>query len=208
MKKLIILLGMLFFALIINAQNDFNDVIYPVSESDSITDCHIIKIKGWNTIIFEKEDFQDTVLAIAAIKNGRFIDFRTRKEIKDNAYPFIFSNTNDRELPKSEGYFQIQYEKAVSQRKGGARFSLLGAFMGITSYAIMYRNYQNNQATNFIIPAAFLGGGILFNLGTPLWISGGIKARKSEEAMINHQQKDMSINLGVTNNGVGIVFSF
>lgn len=186
------------------------DIVYPISGDDSITDCHIIKIKGWNTIIFEKNDFQDTVLAIAAIKNGRFIDFRTRKEIKDNAYPLIFSiaDEDEKEMHRGEQYYQLQYQNAIKQRKGGATLSLVGAFTGITTYVIMYRNSKNNHSTKMIIPTMFFGGGILFNLGTPFWISGGIKAKKSEEAMLKEQHKDISINFGMTNNGISIVFGF
>lgn len=178
MKSIYLIITTLFILNATFSQNNHHDVVYPVSGNDSITECHILKIKGWNTIIFEKDDFQDTVLAIAAIRNGRFIDFRTRKEIKDNAYPLIFSATDEKEIYKGEEYYQLQYQKAIKQRKGGATLSLLGAFAGITSYAIMYRNYKNNNSTRMIVPTIFFGGGILFNLGTPFWISGGIKAKK------------------------------
>lgn len=190
------------------SQDKYTDVIYLASGEDSITDCQILKIRNWNTIIFEKDDFQDTVMAIAALKNGRFIDFRTRKEIKDNAYLSIFSSTEEKKIVKGYEYYQLEYKKAVKQRKGGARFSILGAFLGATTYMVMYSNNKKYKSTRHFIPALFIGGGVLFNLGTPLWISGGIKAKKSEEAMLKHQEKDISMNVGLTSTGFGLVINF
>lgn len=208
MKSNYLIIIFLLFSLFSIGQNNYSDVIYPVSGEDSIVDCQILKIRNWNTIIFEKDDFQDTVMAIAAIKNGRFIDFRTRKEIKDNAYPSLFSIYKEKEIEKGYKYYQLEYQKAVQQRKGGARFSLLGAFLGATTYLVMYSNNKNEKPTRYVFPALFIGGGILFNLGTPLWISGSIKAEKSEEAMLEHEQKGISMNVGLTNNGIGLIVKF
>lgn len=190
------------------SQDEYDDIIYPVSGGDSIAECQILKIKNWNTIIFEKDDFQDTVLAIAAIKNGRFIDFRTRKEIKANAYPLIFSSTNEKEITKGEAFFQAEYQKALKQKKGGAKFSLLGGAIGAITYGVMYRNNKNNESTRYFIPALFIGGGVLFNLGTPLWISGSIKAIKSEDALLKLQDKNISMNIGLSGAGIGLVIKF
>lgn len=208
MKSIFFIIISLFFLNPAFSQNKHNDVIYPVSENDSITDCHIIKIKGWNTIIFEKDDFQDTVLAIAAVKNGRFIDFRTRNEIKNNAYPEIFSVTDEKNVYKGEKYYRLQYQQAKKQKNGGATLTLIGLFTGITSYVIIDNNNKKYKPTGSIVNAAFIGGAVLFNVGVPIWISGGIKEKRSEEAMLYHQRKDLSVNLGITNNGVGIVFGF
>lgn len=208
MKSIYFIIIFLLFSTYSFSQDQSSDLIYPVSGGDSITDCQILKIKNWNTIIFEKDYFQDTVMAIAAIKNGRFIDFRTRKEIKANAYPSLFSGYEEKEIEKGYEYYQLEYHKAVQQRKGGARFSLLGAFLGATTYLVMYSNNKNEKPTRYVFPALFIGGGILFNLGTPLWISGSIKAEKSEEAMFQHQQKDISMNIGFTSNGAGLVIKF
>jgi hypothetical protein len=186
-------------------------VIYPVSQVsqiDSINNCYILKIKGWNTIIFEKDNVQDTVLAIAAVRNGRFIDFRTREEVKNNAYPHIFGSTDKKDIIKNEKYYQLQYQQAVKQKRGGAAVSIIGAFAGLTSIFIIDGNMKNDKPTRLVYTVGIIGGGILFNLGTPIWISGSIKAKKSKEAMMRHQQKNLSLNYGVTNNGVGLVLKF
>ncbi|NPD44590.1 MULTISPECIES: hypothetical protein [unclassified Lentimicrobium] len=208
MKSIYFIIIFLLSSLFSFSQDKYKDIIYPVSGGDSITECQILKIKNWNTIIYEKDDFQDTVLAIAAIKNGRFIDFRTREEIKANAYPLIFSSTNEKERIKGEAFFQAEYQKALKQKKGGAKFSLLGGAIGAITYGVMYRNNKNNESTRYFIPALFIGGGVLFNLGTPLWISGSIKAKKSEDAMLKHKQKDISLNMGMTNSGIGLIIKF
>jgi len=207
-KLTFVILFSIFLSVSSYSQDDQKDVIYPVSGNDSILDCQIIKIKGWNTIIFEKDDIQDTVLAIAALKNGRFIDFRTRKEIKNNAYPLIFSNTDESKAKQGVEYYQLQYQKALKQRKGGAVLSLVGAFAGITSYVILATNDKKNKPNSRFTPIIFIGSGAIFNLGAPLWISGSIKAKKNEKAISKQQRKNISANLGVTNNGFGLIIGF
>ncbi len=207
--KLFILITSIFFISIHAFSQDYpSDIIYPVSGEDSITESEILKIRNWNTIIFEKDDFQDTVLAIAAVKNGRFIDFRTRKEIKTNAYPSIFLSQEVKETEKGYEYYQLEYQKAEKQRKSGSRSSLIGAFLGATTYFVMLRNNIDNKPIRYFIPAIYIGGGVLFNLGTPLWISGSIKAKKSEDAMFEQEQKGISMNVGVTGNGIGLILKF
>jgi len=208
MKSIFFIIISLFLLNPAFSQNKHNDVIYPVSGNDSITDCHIIKIKGWNTIIFEKDDFQDTVLAIAAVKNGKFIDFRTRKEIKNNAYPEIFSFTNEKDVYKGEEYYRLQYRQAKKQKKGGATLTLIGLFTGITSYVIINNNNKKYKPTRSFVTATYIGSAVLFNIGVPIWISGGINEKRSEKAMLYHQRKDISVNLGITNNGIGIALGF
>lgn len=208
MKSIYFIIIFLLSSLHSFCQDKHNDIIYPVSGGDSIAECQILKIKNWNTIIFEKDDFQDTILAIAALKNGRFIDFRTREEIKDNAYPLIFSATSEKAEVKGEEFYQIEFQKALKQKKGGAKFSLLGGALGAITYGVMYRNNKNNESTRYFIPALFIGGGVLFNLGTPLWISGSIKAKKNEDALLKLQEKNISMDIGLSGAGIGVVIKF
>jgi len=53
----------------------------------------------------------------------------------------------------------------------------------------------------------FWGGIVLVNIGMPLWISGGIVSSNNKKAMeiIN---RDTSLSLRPTTNGIGLVFSF
>lgn len=73
------------------SQKNKSDVIYPIHGNDSIANCHIIKIKKGNLVIYNLENKQDTIEAIAVVKKGRFIDFRNKEEIQNNAYPILNS---------------------------------------------------------------------------------------------------------------------
>ncbi len=54
----------------------------------------------------------------------------------------------------------------------------------------------------------FLTGLLIMDVGIPLWIAGGIKESNNKKAMKNCKKPDASLNLGVTENGVGLVYKF
>ena len=69
------------------AQNKALDVIYPIHGNDSIADCHIIKIRNGNLIYYQYMGQEDTIRAIAVVKKGEYIDFRTYDEVLNNSFP-------------------------------------------------------------------------------------------------------------------------
>lgn len=186
-------------------QNNYSDVIYPVPGVDSITNCYIIEIRKWNTIIFEKNNNQDTVDAIAVVKKGRFIDFRTREEIKNNAYPILNTGKTGEQQVNDYKYYEFKYKNTLHAKRTGAVLSILGAACGLTS---LYLIEDESQVNGLYTSILFFSGGFLFNLGTPIWISNSIKAKKNKEAMLKQQQKDYSLNMGMTNNGIGLIIKF
>jgi len=53
----------------------------------------------------------------------------------------------------------------------------------------------------------FYGGILLIQVGIPLMIAGSIVARNNKKA-IQSKNKDVSLSLGITNSGVGLVMRF
>lgn len=208
MKPYIIIIILFISSLFSFAQNKYKDVIYPEPGLDSIADCHILKIRKWNTIIYEKDDAQDTVKAIAVVKKGRFIDFRSREEIKNNTYPILNSPPiqKEEEILTGEELYQFNYKKAVNQKRTGLVVACIGVGCSITAI------YSLSQNGDFLSPSLsssiFIAGGVLFNFGVPMWISNSVKAKKSKEAILKFQDKQISMNIGVTNNGAGLVIKF
>ena len=149
---LLLVFTLLLMSIISFAQNTFTDVIYPIHGNDSISKCHILKIKKGNLIIYQQNNKQDTVEAIAVVKKGRFIDFRTRKELKNDAYPILNPSTTNEEIVKGAEYYEIQYRNALHQKRTGAAFSVLGAICSITSF---YMIYTGNNIQGIFTPALF-----------------------------------------------------
>lgn len=208
MKPFLIITILLISSLFSFAQNKFKDVIYPEPGLDSISDCHILKIRKWNIIIYEKEDAQDTVKAIAVVKKGRFIDFRSKEEIQNNTYPILNSPPIQKEEEVLVGLesYQYNYKKAINQKRSSLIVACIGVGCSLTAI------YSLSQNGDFLSPSLsssiFIAGGVLFNFGVPMWISNSVKAKKSKESILKHQDKEISMNVGITNNGIGLIVNF
>lgn len=206
MKSFYLLILVVLSSLVSHSQNSFTDLIYPIHGNDSIANCHILKIRKWNIIVYEKNDYQDTVKAIAVIKKGRFIDFRSREEIKNNAYPILNSPPIIEELPIGEEYYQFKYRKSITQKKTALIVACLGVGCSLTA---LYSSAKGGDFLPYTVNSSlFIAGGVLFNFGVPMWISNSIKAKRNKEAMLRYQEKNVSVNVGFTNNGAGLVIKF
>ena len=53
----------------------------------------------------------------------------------------------------------------------------------------------------------FIGGTVLFNIGVPFWIAGGVKAANNKRAM-EMAKSNANLSFGMTKNGVGLTFNF
>lgn len=212
MRPYYLLILIVLSSLISQSQNVFIDVIYPLHGNDSIPNCHIIKIKMGNLIIYELENKQDTVEAIAIVKTGQFIDFRTREEIQNNSFPILnpIITKTDHIKPeiKDYDYYNIQYLKALGQKRAGLTFTLLGAGCVIISINILANSNSAVSSTAQLGTILFTTGTVAFHLGLPYLISGSVKAKNNKKAMLKHKQKEASLNIGLTNNGIGFIIKF
>ena len=207
MKSYSLILTLLFMSIISFAQNSFSDIIYPIQGKDSISNCHILKIRKWNHIIYEQHNNQDTVEAIAAVINGRFIDFRTHKEKKNNTYPISYPITTTKEIVKDAEYYESLYKKAVGQKYAGLTLTLLGTGCIIVGLNVIM-NQSSTLTPNKFGSILLIGGTVAFNLGFPYLIIGSSKAHNNKQAMLQHQKTDISLNIGTTNTGIGFLIKF
>lgn len=212
MKPFYLVVLITLFSLNAHCQSFYYDVIYPINGIDSITSCQILKIKKGNHIIYKHKNNQDTIEAIAVVRDGRFIDFRTREEIENNAFPILNPITKSTIVLKPEikdyNYYNKQYLNALGQKKAGLAFTLLGAGCVIIGINILANSSSNNSPNYRLGSILFTGGTLAFHLGLPYLIIGSVKAKNNKKAMLQHQKTDISLNLGMTNNGLGLIINF
>jgi len=117
-------------------QKQTYDVIYPAHGNDSISFCKIIKIRKGNQVIYQHLGIQDTVEAIAIVKKGVSIDFRTYEEIKNDVYPILESNDAKGKGEPSYFHYQSEYKKYSTQKDIGMTFTALGGVLLGTSFIL------------------------------------------------------------------------
>ncbi|OYT17378.1 MAG: hypothetical protein B7C24_02745 [Bacteroidetes bacterium 4572_77] len=71
-------------------------------------------------------------------------------------------------------------------------------------------NIKAGEEDDVLVPALFQMAGLITTLvAVPLWISGSVKANNNKKAMNKcTPQKYSSLNIGVSPNGVGLVYRF
>lgn len=187
-------------------QKQSNDVIYPTHGNDSISFCKIIKIRKGNQVIYQHLGIQDTVDAIAVVKKGIFIDFRTYEEIKSDVYPMLQPQNLEDKGEQSYIHYQSEYKKHSTQKDIGMTFTAIGGVLLATSFILAKSNSQSNNNQLGTITMVIAGVGI--NIGAPLWISSYFKAENNRLAMERCKKPEVSLNYGVTENGLGLILKF
>lgn len=99
-------------------------------------------------------------------------------------------------------YYEDLYNKAFSRRKIGNILTIFGASCGIVGIVLSTRADTDELGT-----ALFMTGGIVINIGIPLWIAGGIKASNNKKAMEELKKQD-SLTVGLSAYGIGLAFRF
>lgn len=108
-------------------------------------------------------------------------------------------------------YYQDTFQKAKRQERTGTVLTIAGLTCSTLGYFMVSQfTYQNGDiamnATSMLGGILFLSGGILANVGIPLWISGGIKARNNEK--IIKVRYSLRANIDPKGFGVGLNFNF
>ncbi len=185
MKKLILLMSILFSLIIVNAQTD---IIYPAKSKISIYNCKITEVRDGNIVHFNKDSVPDTVEAVAISKDGNYITLGTGE--------MAIYHSQNRLYNEHYNYYEKKYKRAKINK-------IFGVVLTIAGFGAQVYGLANDTFTNMYI---FYGGAIVFNVGLPLWISGGIKASNNKKAM--NRTKNINLSLSTTNNGVGLVLNF
>lgn len=206
MKSLIFFLLFLGLVQLGFGQKHSYDVIYPAHGNDSISFCKIIKIRKGNQVIYQHLGIQDTVEAIAVVKKGVFIDFRTYDEIKHEVYPILEPNEAEDRGEQSYIHYQSEYKKYSTQKDIGMTFTAIGGVLLVTSFILAKNNSQSNN--NQIGTITMVLAGIGINIGAPLWISSYFKAENNRLAMERCKKPEVSLNYGITENGLSLILKF
>jgi len=182
------------------------DVIYPAHRNDSISFCKIIKIRKGNQVIYQHLGIQDTIDAIAVVKKGVFIDFRTYDEIKNDVYPILQPQDIEDKGEQSYIHYESEYKRYSKQKDLGMTFTTIGGVLLVTSFILAKNNTQSNN--NQIATITMVIAGIGINIGAPLWISSYLRAENNRLAMERCKKPEVSLNYGITENGLGLILKF
>lgn len=187
--------------------------MYPVSGKDScIVDCCIIEVKYGNVVSYIKDNERYIVEASRIVKDGKSYDllaYAPNPELEEleadtemlNAEPGTYRE-HDYE------YYQLKFKGATQQRGFGIFLTVTGLAANVTSIVLASDGKTENDGLGV---ALNVYGIIGFNIGLPLWISGGIKRANNRRAMKKAKAgsgSSQELRFGAIAHGVGLAFSF
>lgn len=199
MKNLILVIAILFSTIVLKAQTD---IIYPVNDTVSIQGCVINDIKDGNMVFYTKDSISNVIEADGVYRNGNYIALSSDADISP-VNPYKYSR-----LYKGHyyDYYSNLHTKALSKRNIGIGLTFFGLSAAVAGGLIL-RDGGYNNITSGIIPALYFGGALIADIGTFLWISGGVKASNNKKAM-EFTQRTTNLSFATTANGIGLVLSF
>ena len=210
MKVLVLTFFFVFSGMLMLAQEECKDIIYPIDGESIIFNCCIKEVKHGNLVFFTREGVSDSLAAVAITKDGQYIDLKKYMSQLDNQV----SPPEDPEVlykGHNFSYYNEIYRKATVQRSAGIVLTVLGAFLGTTGVITLSNNSKNsaynNTSGNMLGTTILVLGAISFDVGLPMWISGGIKRSNNRKAM-EEIERNMNLSFGVSRDGVGLVLKF
>ncbi|NOR87808.1 MAG: hypothetical protein GQ527_09380, partial [Bacteroidales bacterium] len=185
MKKKLLFFILSFSSLIILAQNQHQDVVFPL-RGPIIYQCQIIEVQAGNRVAFILNGKDSTIRAKAMIKNGEFIDFKAfvRKPHKEK---FINSYDSLKTLTykgKDYLYYNNLYLKAQHPKRTG----MVLTFAGITAVGLtfVFSRALDNSYDGYIGifgAVVIMGGTIVTSVGIPIWIHASALSYNNKAAM-------------------------
>jgi len=215
--KIIFTFLLLIIGIHLMAQNSSNDIIYPIDEAKPIKNCKIIRIENGNLVFYTLMGKERSIKAMLIKKDGKYIDLsedenkaNTEIEIinpEQNSNPQIIYE--ERIIIKDYNYFHHEYQRAKKIEKLGVIITVVGAGLSGFGFTSRSRGESTEDATASKLGSVMLISGLaMVSVGIPLWISGGIKSRNNKAAMDQLKTPKTSFNLGISENGLAIVFVF
>lgn len=206
MKKLIIVLVLFCNVILLVAQEDYEnprDVIYPYDENiTTIRGVKIVDIVEGNIVLYHRDDKGYQIKASSVYRNGEYIVLSNEIDYSNSTFKNTQStkkSTNYMTDPEYLRYTAL-YEGAKRRMGAGGFFTIFGT-AGIVAGAIMLYDdtSQNDQAAAIL----YLSGSLAFNIGLPLWISGGVRKRNNYNAM-QKRMNELTLSFGPSSSGQGV----
>ncbi len=192
MKKLTLLISILFFAIVSFAQSD---IIYPTINKKDIRRCRIIDVKNNNVVYYLKGSETDSIEAVAILRDNLFINLKSKNQL------LLYKN-------QDFNYYKKQYNHELIDQKIGMWITISGLGLFATSFIVS--NYSNKHSSYDGSPTAILIGiGAIINtsIGIGMWTSARIKAKKYKKAM-EMTNPNVNLSFGTTKNGIGLILNF
>ncbi|NOR86433.1 MAG: hypothetical protein GQ527_02370 [Bacteroidales bacterium] len=212
MKKLILISIVAFLSIILSlnsfSQENTKDTIFSTNWK-IIGPCKIVEIQTPNKVIYKMDGEESLIKANAIIRNNELIDIKTiaKLPIQQRNMNAIDSIINLSFNEKNYFHYLYEYNKAKKLKTTGIVFTYLG--LGTTLFtSILLRSNLSTSSESRNTALFFFGGLIIMDIGIPLWIGGKIKARNNLKALEKCKNQNISLNMGISENGVGLVLTF
>lgn len=204
MKKLILLSLTILFSIQTMAQHMCNDIVHPTQYKKSILKCCINDIKNGNIVVYTKKSKTYEVEAFAINLNGVYF------ELNNNDLDSIRGNINPYRQYQWDKYefYKLNFEQAKRTTFKGLFLVVAGAGLTTGGIVLVERNFSFNGSN------AAVAGLIMAVAGPGLFIPGIVFTVKGRQNRVYYKNameqsiKNKHLSLGITNNGVGLVYNF
>ena len=196
MKTIITIIVALLIGLSTQAQEQCKDVIYPKGGEAVIFNCCIQEVSDGDLVLYLLDEEYKSIRANSVIKDGVTLEL---KPVKSIAVP-----TYNSAYPHDYNYYKELARRSKNQRDVGSALTIAGFGCQIVGIVLLADDNRNNDGAG---QGLYWGGFVSWSVGLPLWISGGVKHANNKRAMESVRQRDVSLNLGTTSNGVGLILS-
>ena len=204
MRKILLSLAIVLSGMLIQAQEECRDIIYPTEYESIIFNCCIYEVTNGNQVHYTRGGDTVCIRADAITKDGQYIDLRKFRQHREspagNTYgPVGLYNGHDYD------YYYKTSLNATSRRNCGIVFTFMGFLT--ESAALLMVSTSVKESDKKIINIILVVGIVMENIGIPLWISGGIKRRNNLQIMEKMEMQE-HLSFGPTRHGVGFRFRF
>lgn len=202
MKKLFLFIAIVFSGMLMQAQDECTDIIYPADGGSIIFNCCITDVSQGNIVSYTKDSISGIIVAVAISKDGQYVDLKKYKSSLDSKAETV-NEPDGLYRGHNYDYYSKQYNRASSRQVFGAFLTVFGLGLEIGGLVMANRSSSNNRAATNL----YIAGAISFTIGFPLLISGGAKKANNKRAM-EECKRNANLSLGATNNGLGLVLNF
>lgn len=202
MKRVALFAVLTILILQVHSQDECKDIVYPSDGNEIIFDCCITTVKYGNVVYYKKNGKTAITPAYAINRDGQYLDLKKYKnQLSENE-----ESSLDNGYSYDHDYYSQIFKSATTQRNFGISFVVIGLGLEVWGY-ILVSDEESTQENIDIGGGLMIAGAILENIGIPLWISGGVK-RGNNRRVMEDMERNTSLSLATSKNGIGIVLRF